>query len=170
MHLIGAPPRWVAAALLALPLSSGEVIMPRLLGAVRSAQEPSAHDIVARSEQALWGATVQAQLTMTVTTPRWERTLELQSWMERPQRTFIRILAPAKEAGIASLRIRSEMWNYLPNVERTTIGRRWHGRGLTRTSPWGGSGSRWVTAGSGARPTCQPGRAYPPGMGLPRRD
>ena len=83
------------------------------------AQEPSAHDVVDRAEKALWGTTVQAQLTMTVTTPRWERTLELQSWMERPRRSFIRIRAPAKEAGIASLRIGPEMWNYLPTVERT---------------------------------------------------
>jgi hypothetical protein len=39
--------------------------------------------------------------------------------MERPRRSFIRVLAPAKEAGIGSLRIGSEMWNYLPNIERT---------------------------------------------------
>jgi hypothetical protein len=39
--------------------------------------------------------------------------------MERPKRSFIRILAPAKEVGIGSLRIGAEMWNYLPNVERT---------------------------------------------------
>jgi hypothetical protein len=56
---------------------------------------------------------------MTVTTPRWERTLALQAWIERPRRSFIRILSPAKEAGIASLRIGPEMWNYLPAVERT---------------------------------------------------
>lgn len=95
-----------------------------LLGALISgtpapAQEPSAHDIVERAEQVLWGRTLQARLTMTVRTPRWERSLTLESWMDRPNRTFIRILAPAKEAGIASLRIGGEMWNYLPAVERT---------------------------------------------------
>src|SRR5574338_712605 len=83
------------------------------------AQEPSGRDVVDRAEKALWGKTLQARLTMTVTTPRWQRTLELQSWMERPRRSFIRILAPAKEAGIGSLRIGAEMWNYLPAVERT---------------------------------------------------
>jgi len=82
-------------------------------------QAPSARDVVDRAEKAIWGTTLQAGLTMTVTTPRWERTLELQVWIDRPRRSFIRILAPAKEAGIASLRIGSEMWNYLPTVERT---------------------------------------------------
>lgn len=82
-------------------------------------QEPTAHDVIERAENALWGKTLQAQLTMTVTTPRWTRRLELAAWIERPRRSFIRILAPAKEAGIGSLRIGAEMWNYLPTVERT---------------------------------------------------
>ena len=82
-------------------------------------QGPSAEEIVDRAETALWGKTLQAQLTMTVTTRRWTRTLELVAWIERPRRSFIRILSPAKEAGIGSLRIGGEMWNYLPAVERT---------------------------------------------------
>jgi len=89
------------------------------LGDSARAEEPTGREIVDRAEQALWGKTLQTRLTMTVTTPRWERTLELQAWMERPRRSFIRILTPAKEAGIGSLRIGTEMWNYLPTVERT---------------------------------------------------
>ena len=84
-----------------------------------AAQEPPAEEIIDRAESAIWGKTLQSQLTMTVTTARWTRTLELTAWIERPRRSFIRILAPAKEAGIGSLRIGAEMWNYLPTVERT---------------------------------------------------
>jgi outer membrane lipoprotein-sorting protein len=87
--------------------------------AVSWAQEPWPQEIVERAENALWGKTLQAQLTMTVATPRWTRRLELSAWIERPRRSFIRILAPAKESGIGSLRIGAEMWNYLPAVERT---------------------------------------------------
>ena len=75
-------------------------------------------DILDRVEKLLWGTTVQGDYEMTVTTPRWQRTLTLKVWMDRPRRSFIRIVAPAKEAGIGSLRIGSEMWNYLPSVER----------------------------------------------------
>lgn len=82
------------------------------------AQVPSGRDIVERVESLLWGNTVQGDYEMTITTPRWQRMLTLRAWMERPRRSFIRVLAPAKEAGIGSLRIGSEMWNYLPNVER----------------------------------------------------
>ena len=83
------------------------------------AQEPAARDILERVENLLWGRTVQGEYEMTITTPRWQRSLALRAWMERPRRSFIRILAPAKEKGIGSLRIGAEMWNYLPNVERT---------------------------------------------------
>ena len=83
------------------------------------AAEPSPRDIVDRVEILLWGKTVQGEYEMTIATPRWQRALELRAWMERPRLSFIRILAPAKEKGIGSLRIGAEMWNYLPNVERT---------------------------------------------------
>jgi outer membrane lipoprotein-sorting protein len=82
------------------------------------AQGPSGRDILDRVERLLWGNTVQGEYEMSITTPRWQRTLGLRVWMERPNRSFVRIMSPAKEAGIGSLRIGSEMWNYLPSVER----------------------------------------------------
>ncbi|HEU4879121.1 MAG TPA: outer membrane lipoprotein-sorting protein, partial [Gemmatimonadaceae bacterium] len=83
------------------------------------AQDLDGREIVDRSEKLLWGKTFQGELEMSVATPRWQRTLTLRAWIERPRQSFIRILSPAKEAGIGSLRIGSEMWNYLPKVERT---------------------------------------------------
>src|SRR3990172_4347313 len=83
------------------------------------AQEIGGREILDRVENLLWGKTMQGEFEMSITTPRWQRTLGMRVWMERPTRSFIRLLSPAKEAGIGSLRIRSEMWNYLPNVERT---------------------------------------------------
>ncbi len=83
------------------------------------AEELSGAEILDRVEKLLWGRTVQGNYEMTIKTPRWQRTLSLRVWMDRPSRSFVRILAPAKEAGIGSLRIGNEMWNYLPAVERT---------------------------------------------------
>ncbi len=89
------------------------------LGTPALAQEPSGRDLVERVDALLWGKTLQGEFEMTIATPRWRRTLELQAWIERPRRSFIRIRAPAKEKGVGSLRIGAEMWNYLPNIERT---------------------------------------------------
>ncbi len=84
-----------------------------------AAQAPDGRSIIAEVEKRLWGSTSQGRYEMTITTPYWQRTLALQVWMQRPDKSFIRILAPAKEAGVGSLRIKDEMWNYLPKVERT---------------------------------------------------
>ena len=83
------------------------------------AEEVDARDAVDRVEKLLWGRTMQGEIEMAITTPRWQRTLLLKIWMNRPSKTFVRVASPAKEAGIGSLRLGSEMWNYLPSVERS---------------------------------------------------
>jgi len=79
---------------------------------------PDGRTIVSSIEKRLWGQTSEGEYEMTITTPHWSRTLRLKSAMQRPDKTFVRILAPKKEAGIGSLRIKNEMWNYLPKIER----------------------------------------------------
>jgi len=76
-------------------------------------------DIVKLSDDLMRGNSLQGRYAMTVTTPNWKRRLELDVWEKDRAKTFIRILSPVKEAGIGTLRIDSNMWNYLPNVERT---------------------------------------------------
>jgi hypothetical protein len=94
--------------------------LPLVVLAVPSvrAQPSEARELLDKVEKLLWGSTVQGEYEMTIATPRWQRTLGLRLWMDRPRRSFVRIVSPAKEAGIGSLRIGTEMWNYLPNVER----------------------------------------------------
>jgi len=87
--------------------------------ATTSAEELSGQEIVKRADDLLRGNTSQGTYKMTVTTPNWTRTLELTAYSEKRNKTFIRILSPAKEAGITTLRIDNNMWNYLPKVERT---------------------------------------------------
>ena len=58
-------------------------------------------------------------MTMTVKTPNWKRTLKFKSWSKGKDKMLIRITYPKKEAGSASLKIGSNMWNYLPKINRT---------------------------------------------------
>ncbi|HVN78906.1 MAG TPA: outer membrane lipoprotein-sorting protein, partial [Terriglobia bacterium] len=82
------------------------------------AQNPNVDDIVEKSDLALRAKTQEGKGVMTVHTPDWERTLEMDYWSVNPDKEFIRITGPAKEAGTSTLRIGSNMWNYLPQVER----------------------------------------------------
>jgi outer membrane lipoprotein-sorting protein len=81
-------------------------------------QQPNADELVRRGENAVRGKTEDGIVTMTVKTPDWQRTLEMHYWAVNPGKTFIRVTGPAKEAGTATLRLGTNMWNYLPSVER----------------------------------------------------
>ena len=69
-------------------------------------------DDLYRSEQSY------AELQMTVTTPDWERTMEMVAWSKGAKKTFIRIISPKKDKGIATLKVDEEMWNYFPKIDK----------------------------------------------------
>jgi len=72
-----------------------------------------ATDDVARGEHSI------AVLEMQVKTSRYERTMKMQAWSRGQETTLIKILEPAKDAGITTLKVDDNIWNYLPKVDRT---------------------------------------------------
>lgn len=57
-------------------------------------------------------------MKMKIITPNWQRTLEMQSWTRGMDDTFIRVLSPRKDRGVATLKIDKEMWNYFPKINK----------------------------------------------------
>ncbi len=62
--------------------------------------------------------TSQGQIEMTIDTEHWSRTLKMDIWSEGMEKTLIYITYPKKDAGIATLRIENEMWNYFPKINK----------------------------------------------------
>jgi outer membrane lipoprotein-sorting protein len=60
-----------------------------------------------------------ATVEMRIETPEWKRTLEINVWALGMEKTFIRILSPQKDKGVATLRIQNEMWNFFPKIDKT---------------------------------------------------
>jgi outer membrane lipoprotein-sorting protein len=60
-----------------------------------------------------------ATVEMRIETPEWKRTLEINVWAQGLEKTFIRILSPQKDKGVATLRIQNEMWNFFPKIDKT---------------------------------------------------
>ncbi len=81
--------------------------------------QPSIDELVHSLDQLYRSDDSYAEMSMHIVTPNWERTLTMKAWSLGIDKTFIRILSPAREAGMASLRIGTEMWNYLPNTSST---------------------------------------------------
>ena len=60
-----------------------------------------------------------ADIRMQIVNPNWERTLEMKVWSEGMEKTFIRILSPKKDRGVATLKLEDEMWNFFPKIDRS---------------------------------------------------
>ncbi len=95
------------------------LIVPFCLLTLDGATEPEVEDIIRRIDELYRSKTSQAEMEMHIVSPHYERTLKMQVWTKGMDRTFIRITSPKKEQGVATLRIKNEMWNYLPKVNKT---------------------------------------------------
>lgn len=69
----------------------------------------------------LWrGSTSEGQMEMEVVTAHWSRTLRMKVYTEGMDRSLVRITYPAKEEGVATLKVDKNIWNYLPKIKRVT--------------------------------------------------
>jgi outer membrane lipoprotein-sorting protein len=82
-----------------------------------AAQTPK--EIVDRVDRLLRGASSEGRLTMQITTRQWTRSLDLRIWSLGTDYALVRVLAPQREAGTATLKAGTDVWNYLPRVDRT---------------------------------------------------
>jgi outer membrane lipoprotein-sorting protein len=92
-----------------------------MLWAAMAAGAPgqTAEEIIRRSEDLIKGKTCQGKFVMTVTTPSYTRTMEMDSWWVGNEKALILIRSPKKEAGNKTLKIGNELWSYLKNTETT---------------------------------------------------
>jgi len=116
--MIGSPSRLLLLLSLQLPLAlaaAGAELEPAPEGA-----DP--REIARRAEDAMRSDRTIMEAEMTVRSPRLSapRTVAFKSWDDRPgKRSFIRISAPAKDAGSAFLKLHPNLWMFVPRVERT---------------------------------------------------
>jgi len=80
--------------------------------------QPDIRKIVDTVDRLYRSSTSRTDVKMTISTQNWERTLRMIIWTRDLNRTFIHIAAPKKDAGIATLRIDSSMWNYFPKIDK----------------------------------------------------
>ena len=93
-------------------------VLSFLNGAEKSSSQPDVEKIVEKIDELYRSRSSYSELEMQIVTPHWERTLKMRAWTEGMEKTFIRILSPAKERGVATLRVGNEMWNYLPKANK----------------------------------------------------
>ena len=94
------------------------LIMTILLpGFSLQAQDPK--EIIRKVEDNMRGDASYSELTMTTERPRYTREISMKSWSLGEDYALILITAPAREKGTAFLKRGNEIWNYVPNIDRT---------------------------------------------------
>ena len=76
-------------------------------------------DIIERIDRLLRGDSSRGVATMEVVTEHWERQMTMEMWSLGTDYTLVRLRAPAREAGTATLMAGDDIWNYLPKVDRS---------------------------------------------------
>ena len=88
-----------------------------LLAEVPSA-EISSQQILDKIDKMWRGKSSIGTYQMKIKTAHWERNLRIKSWTKGLDYTLIRIEYPKKEKGVATLKVKNNLWNYLPKINR----------------------------------------------------
>ncbi len=107
---------FLAAAVCVRPVS---LARPAAAAADASAGPSLARRLLAMIDD-LWRAeSSHGIMTMRVVTRHYRRTLKLEEWSRGSEETLIRILAPARERGTATLKNGNVIYTWLPRTDRT---------------------------------------------------
>jgi hypothetical protein len=69
----------------------------------------------------LWrGSTSHATMSMSVKTIRYQRSMTMEAWSRGNDFSLVLIRKPIKDRGIATLKVKENIWNYLPKINRVT--------------------------------------------------
>jgi len=92
----------------------GYMVMP---SPVVGQTDPAA--IMEQVDRLLRGDSSRGVATMEVVTENWERRMTMELWSLGTEYSLVRLRAPQREAGTATLMAEDDIWNYLPKVDRT---------------------------------------------------
>ena len=84
-----------------------------------AAGQRSAREVMDEVDRLLRGDSSRGVATMEVVTEHWQRSLTMEVWSLGTDHSLVRVTAPAKEAGTATLKVGKDIWNYLPKIDRT---------------------------------------------------
>ena len=82
-------------------------------------QTLNATEIVKTAVNKTLGKTVRTTISMTVVRPGWTKDIRFKIWTDEYVKALIQITYPAKDKGQTYLRRDNDLWNWLPNIQKT---------------------------------------------------
>jgi len=93
-------------------------VMGFTMTASTAVAEPTAVDIVKRAIEYWRDKSSFSTFEMTIHRSDWERTMRIKVWTEGLDNSLMRVVAPAKDAGNATLTLGNRLWSFAPKVNR----------------------------------------------------
>jgi len=90
------------------------VMMPILL----LAQDYTPKEIIKKADDKNRGLSSKGEMIMTIVRPDWSRAVSMKAWSKGTEYSMVLITAPPKEKGQVFLKRGSEMWNWVPSIEK----------------------------------------------------
>ena len=89
------------------------------LAAAPAAGQTDPLEIIDQVDRLMRGDSSRGVATMEVVTEHWEREMTMEVWSLGTDYSLVRLRAPRRDAGTATLMAGDDIWNYLPKVDRT---------------------------------------------------
>jgi outer membrane lipoprotein-sorting protein len=90
-----------------------------LTPALNAEPGPDARDIIRDAINHYRGLTSYSEMTMTIHRPGWERTMSMNGWSSGSKKTLVRVTAPPRDAGKATLVLDdNKVWSFTPKINR----------------------------------------------------
>jgi outer membrane lipoprotein-sorting protein len=96
-------------------------------------EQPDARQLVQSAMDHWRGQTSFSEMTMTIHRPDWERSMTMEAWSRGDKHSLVRVVAPKKDLGNATLLDDGNMWTFSPKVNRvikipsSMMGQSWMG-------------------------------------------
>lgn len=97
---------------------SAVILATTLLISDAIAAERTASDILRSAFENWRGKSSAADVSMTVIRPSWKRTLKMKVWTQGESDGLVRFIAPAKDAGNATLKRSKDAWMFNPRLNQ----------------------------------------------------
>ena len=89
-----------------------------LISIVGYSQELTGKQVIEKADELQRGETNEGEMSMTIIRPKWERTITMKSWSKGTEYSMTYITSPVKDKGQVFLKRKSEMWNWVPTINR----------------------------------------------------
>ena len=101
-----------------LPLVTLSLLLLFVLHSESLSEELSSQAILDKIDKMWRGESSRGTFSMKIKTAHWERNLRIKSWTKGLDYTLIRIEYPKKEKDVSTLKVKNNLWNYLPKIKR----------------------------------------------------